>query len=305
MNDNTVGIALIGNYENQAPDSLMMQSLTALLTWEVCNKGIGIVDQQFHLGSELELNRVAGHKDGNPSQIGCPSATLCPGDFVYTQLDTILAHIAATPCLIDSTKDVYYDLATNDAENIIFNPGEAVVLSALLRSYGNGFDSLAYSVGIYLSEDDSLEQSDVLIASDTFSYAIDSVGLPFMKEVTIPATIFPNEYYMIMQIDHLEQLIELDEANNEYAFQVNIAYPVGINEKFQSSSPLFFYPNPSRHRVYFSNHVISFELINSSGQVVQKGNNEEISIDGLSSGNYFLKLFTTKGLQIKKLVVVL
>ena len=304
MNDNTVGIALIGNYENEEPNPVMIESLQALLTWEVCDKGIGIVDEHFQLGSELELKRLVGHKDGNQSTAGCPVGTLCPGELVYNKLDSLLQSISTTSCLIDSTKDIYYDFAANNTGAMAMNPGDEVLLAASLKSYGNGFDSLKYTIGIYLSLDDSLETSDVLLTTDSILFEVDSLGYPYIKQLIIPNTIAPGNYHVIMYIDHLQNIIELDENNNQFAFEINLEYPLS-NQKEGFNKEQLFYPNPSSGALFFSSLVTSFELIDSRGRIIKKGTRKRISTRDLSCGSYYLKLDTKKGTRVEKLIIVL
>lgn len=91
-NENTMGVALIGNFEETLPSELALESLTRLLAWKSDQRGIDPLGSTFHPATQLMLSNIAGHCDGNdasPDSSACPVGTVCPGSFLYRMLPTI------------------------------------------------------------------------------------------------------------------------------------------------------------------------------------------------------------------------
>jgi hypothetical protein len=85
MNQNTTGICMVGNFNNQSPSDTAMASLKQLLAWESCDKNILLSDSSYHASSQLLLPHVSTHRDGNASNApnSCAVGTVCPGDSLY------------------------------------------------------------------------------------------------------------------------------------------------------------------------------------------------------------------------------
>jgi hypothetical protein len=67
------------------------------------------------------------------------------------------------------------------------------------------------------------------------------------------------------------------------------------------------YPNPFKDRLTLSlvqGEIIELQVYNLLGKEVfqQKGNSQEIYLENLSSGVYFLKAYTDKGITTKKII---
>jgi uncharacterized protein YegP (UPF0339 family) len=99
MNEATVGICLIGNYETHATTNAGLNALLEILTYESCQQGINPVQSSLHNCSQLVLKHVSGHLDGNSSTQGCPKGTACPGQNLYPLLDSLAQTVAQNPCL--------------------------------------------------------------------------------------------------------------------------------------------------------------------------------------------------------------
>lgn len=119
MNENTIGICVIGNYENATPSAEAINALQNFIAWSSCEEDIDVLGMDLHPNSNLNLNNISGHLDGNPSPNAC-SSTVCPGVNLYSLLPTIRDEIAAFPCLDNSSS--VNGLLENEKIEIFPNP---------------------------------------------------------------------------------------------------------------------------------------------------------------------------------------
>lgn len=120
MNENTIGICVIGNYENATPSEEAITALQNFIAWGSCEEDIDVQGMDFHPSSTLNLNNISGHLDGNDSPEAC-SSTVCPGVNLYGLLPTIRDEIAAFPCINDNSSNVN-ELLENEKIEIFPNP---------------------------------------------------------------------------------------------------------------------------------------------------------------------------------------
>lgn len=83
-NSNTVGIGLIGNYEDHQPSEASLDSLKRLLAWQLHENNLNphsYHDHPSNIQDPDTLGTIAGHKDG--------CATLCPGKNLYGRIPSI------------------------------------------------------------------------------------------------------------------------------------------------------------------------------------------------------------------------
>lgn len=105
MNENTIGICVIGNYENATPTAEAINALQNFIAWGSCEEDIDVLGMDFHPSSTFNLNNISGHLDGNNSPNAC-SSTVCPGVNLYGLLPTIRDEISALPCINDNSSNV-------------------------------------------------------------------------------------------------------------------------------------------------------------------------------------------------------
>ena len=121
MNENTIGICVIGNYENTNPTSEAINALQSFIAWSSCEENIDILGIELHPSSNLNLNNISGHKDGNDSSNSCNTSTVCPGNNLYNLLPTIRDEMAALPCINSNSSHVNI-LLENEKIDIFPNP---------------------------------------------------------------------------------------------------------------------------------------------------------------------------------------
>ena len=124
MNGLTMGVCMIGNFETATPTTEAITTLENLIAWEVTDKGIDVLANTYHPPSQLNLYTVSGHKDGNPSPVGCPSGTLCPGTNLYSELASIRTDISDFPCYVSASID---EINSDTTVNVYPNPVTSIL----------------------------------------------------------------------------------------------------------------------------------------------------------------------------------
>jgi len=302
MNDNTIGIALIGNYQEQLPSAAMLASLEALITWESCHKGISVIDDQLHSGSELLLGRISGHRDGNASVVGCPVGTACPGNQLYASLTNIKEAVLNTSCLVDSTVDVYYDSATTNYNSFI-SPGEEIGLEAILKVFGNQ-EEVMVPVHVLLTEKDSvLDSTSLLLGQQIVAISSDN-NYSFTSTVVIPDTLIEGDYDLWVSIDATSELIELDECNNFFKQALEVRFPVSVVET-AFEKPFTVYPNPTKGLLYsdISRNQYVF-LYDMQGNTLLRNARFPIDFSLFPVGIYVLRVLDEHAFGYKKVIRV-
>ena len=120
MNRNTSGICVIGNYEEFEPGELALQALSDFIAWEACERHIDVLANDYHPNSEMNLNNISGHRDGNISPNAC-STTVCPGDNLFAKMLELKFTTAERPCLQEDATSVQ-SFAESKKINIFPNP---------------------------------------------------------------------------------------------------------------------------------------------------------------------------------------
>jgi N-acetylmuramoyl-L-alanine amidase/Secretion system C-terminal sorting domain len=100
-NTNTMGICMIGEFQNNEPSAAAMRSLEQLLAWKTCDSHLNPTGTSPHIASNnAMLNVISGHRDG--------CETDCPGNNVYKRLAETRASVKKTKetaCLLAATVD--------------------------------------------------------------------------------------------------------------------------------------------------------------------------------------------------------
>ncbi|MCB0837585.1 MAG: N-acetylmuramoyl-L-alanine amidase [Bacteroidetes bacterium] len=86
-NTGTMGICMLGNFENATPSPEALASLNKLLTWKSCDANISPTGSSYHMSSSQTLMTISGHRDG--------CATVCPGGNLYPLLPSIRTQVKA------------------------------------------------------------------------------------------------------------------------------------------------------------------------------------------------------------------
>ena len=84
-NSNTMGVCVMGNFEQKTPTSDAQDSIEELLAWKSDANNINPISREYHASSGLNLFTVSGHRDGRN--------TLCPGENLYLRLPEIRENV--------------------------------------------------------------------------------------------------------------------------------------------------------------------------------------------------------------------
>ncbi|MEL6132761.1 MAG: N-acetylmuramoyl-L-alanine amidase [Bacteroidota bacterium] len=85
-NTGTMGVCLLGTFENTAPTPQALASLKNLLAWKFCDSRNDPLATTFHSASGLNLPTISGQK------VGC--STLCPGAMLEGELGQLRQNVA-------------------------------------------------------------------------------------------------------------------------------------------------------------------------------------------------------------------
>lgn len=163
-NTNTMGICVLGNYQEIAPTQASVDALTHLLTWKCYKDNINALGSSPHpTSSSASLEHVAGHQDG--------CATACPGDSLYRLLpdlrlnvDSIMATCGNVNILNNSSpkqlltwyqnegsRNITVDISNTESGNtlkVIGSNGQ-IIWKRLLKDHQGKIEINGLSSGIY------------------------------------------------------------------------------------------------------------------------------------------------------------
>ncbi|MFT6338435.1 MAG: hypothetical protein ACI86M_003724 [Saprospiraceae bacterium] len=109
INENTVGICVIGDYSLVQPAEAALNTLVDILAFEATDHAIDINAQSYHVTGDFILDNLAGHRDSSGSLNAC-SGTVCPGDSFYPLLMDIRQQVSELVC---------YDVSSTAGQNNI------------------------------------------------------------------------------------------------------------------------------------------------------------------------------------------
>lgn len=85
-NAGTMGVCMLGTYTNTTISPAAAHTLSSLLAWKCCARGLDPLATAFHSSSGLNIKRISGHRDG--------CATECPGNAFYPHLPAVRDSVA-------------------------------------------------------------------------------------------------------------------------------------------------------------------------------------------------------------------
>jgi hypothetical protein len=83
-NSHTMGVCVLGNFVSEEPANNSLKALVELLSWKSCNESISPTGSSVIPSYKGFMDHISGHQDGCS-----PNYTTCPGDKLYTKLDSL------------------------------------------------------------------------------------------------------------------------------------------------------------------------------------------------------------------------
>lgn len=137
-NDNTFGVAMIGDYMKVKPSDTLIGSLAAVITYKMGKEGIRPMDRARHPINDSAAPlyyRLSGHRDG------CP--TNCPGDSGYAILPALRSRVEAAVAHCDPYLNT--NATANTAVKARVYPNPATDYLFLSGEFGPGLFSYSVS----------------------------------------------------------------------------------------------------------------------------------------------------------------
>ena len=198
------------------------------------------------------------------------------------------------------------------AEDVIIHPGEDLVISSIgslptslnleetLEVTGEVSNigtvaSAATALAIYLSTDELLDANDILADEVTIDALVVDGVAPFTSQVSFDAEIAVNSYFVIAEIDYMEEVDEFDEDNNSLVssgtFELTEA-PLGL----ENQGLVAMYPNPAFDYLNIqSANKSSTEIYDLRGMLILHSDQRRIGVEGLARGSYLIIIKNESG----------
>ena len=169
FNDGTVGIALLGNFQDRKPTTAARNALERLLAWKLERHGLDPeAASNYHnpiLGHTKFLENISGHRNVNP--------TACPGGRLYSTFEDLRADVAAR---IDGTTG-----SAND------DTAPGVAAFATLASTPTGATSIPFGL-VFREPVAGLDADDFEVDGPSNDWSVSDVsGGPAGYTVTVSA----------------------------------------------------------------------------------------------------------------------
>ncbi|MBU6120555.1 T9SS type A sorting domain-containing protein [Hymenobacter sp. PAMC29290] len=235
--------------------------------------------------------------DGSVTYAGFDAAVTCVTAPVVLP-DLLLTQIGASPSSVPA--------------------GGNLSLSATVANQGGG-SAANSAVGYYLSTNQTLDASDILLGSSAGTSLAVSASATHQLVAAVPASVTPGAYYVLFMADPLNVVAESNETNNLASLAVTVTTGLAAREQTAGYS-VAVAPNPVANgnalRVQMTGVgatcTASVDLFNALGQRVSsqqlqlgtgRANQAEISMRGLATGVYVLHL-TGPNLNVTRRVVI-
>lgn len=153
-------------------------------------------------------------------QADLPSTGVPPGNyFPICQVDpnNVITELNNNNNLIvgSSTFQSGSDFSVGDIEfNKLVGPGETLDLTATIESLAVPAFDQAVEYRVYASEDETLDQAvDVVLGNFSLTFQGES-ELSAERSITLPSSLGPGRYFVIVEVDPRNRIREVDEDNN-------------------------------------------------------------------------------------------
>jgi hypothetical protein len=299
MNARTMGVCLLGNFQTATPTQAMLNSLTELLGWKVCDIEADPTAAETFSGSGTVLNIISGHRDGNGIPNSC-TTTACPGDNMYPLLPGVRNSVAGyiEECELQpepqNSDIVVISMQSNPQSPVA---GEVAQLQVRLRNIGAANITQPFSTSFRIAGAEvGTQTTNSLNAGSSVDLSVNYI---FAASGTYQYCVFAEGAHN-----------EVNTANNSFCVNVTVQpvqeQPNNIHDIRLSEIVVF--PNPAADYLNIQSEFVPDRIwmVNTVGQVVADvpGNREAvISVNHLPAGVYILKLQFEQGVAERKVIV--
>lgn len=126
--------------------------------------------------------------------------------------------------------DITVEAVSPKEPGLVVNAGQNINYTFTIRNIGIG-EASSFRIAVYLSTDTIADAGDVVMAGPTdLGSSVNQMAVNasqgYFKSYTIPTSLPDGEYYIIVEVDPLQQLLEEDETNNlaVSAFPLTVAF---------------------------------------------------------------------------------
>jgi hypothetical protein len=156
FNDGTVGIALLGNFQNRRPTNAARNALEKLLAWKLERHGLDPLGASTYtnpiLGHTRFLNNISGHRNVNP--------TACPGSAFYPKFPDLRRDVADR---IDDTTGSGNDSTTPTVDSL-----------TALATTPTGAETIAFGL-IFREPIEGLEPDDFEVNGSSNGWSVEEI----------------------------------------------------------------------------------------------------------------------------------
>ncbi len=215
MNSNTMGIAMIGTFSNNSPSQNALNSLQNLLAWRADAIGIAPQNISYHAPSGLNLNTIAGHRDGNSSNFGCPGGTVCPGDVLYGLL----------PQVRQNTANIIANNIPSPTPTVTSTPTPTPTPTITPIGFAlNTFTHLEFLDALQIHMPDSIEVILVIFNDDLANIYVDIDGV----RAIVPVYFQPSSQVAIFHVQEPDAIDEAMPLSEPYIHTIYSLLPSAI-----------------------------------------------------------------------------
>ncbi|KRQ15337.1 NF038122 family metalloprotease [Bradyrhizobium manausense] len=161
--------------------------------------------------------------------------------------------------------------------NATVTAGSSISLGAVIHNYGTA-SAGAFKTQIYISPHSTYDSSAIALGAD-FSVASLTAGsvINFNESATVPSNLSSGNYYLIVIADYLNQVTDLNIANNSYSVPIALSSVHFINTRADLLAALQHFD--------FSGHYVLGANIDATGVTIAPIGSSSSPFGGTFDGN--------------------
>ncbi len=186
---------------------------------------------EFTMDNAGAQTRMRLYSSANGTQVGTRNGN---GTLSYTALETGQAYLRVEPKSGPLSMTAYpytltiegisgIDLAVTDLSIVTSTviAGEDLLAEWSLVN-GCTLDASAFAARAWLSQDETLDAADVPMVSISLPSLTAADAIDFSEKITVPASTTPGDYFVIIEADANQQVVESNETNNTLAAPITV-----------------------------------------------------------------------------------